>query len=76
MHNGFINDFPKIRLKMLSFMSEEAFASIRGTSDSEHWFGVFLTLVQRLGPLTQRLSPEQFEACVAESMRLLELWLS
>ncbi|MCG8420953.1 MAG: class II glutamine amidotransferase [Proteobacteria bacterium] len=42
MHNGNLAGFMKARQKLLSLLSEAAFAAIRGTSDSEHIFGLFL----------------------------------
>ena len=36
MHNGFIPSFGALRRKLLRSLSDEAFALIRGTTDSEH----------------------------------------
>lgn len=41
MHNGGLAGFPVIRKRMIDRMSEEAFASVQGTTDSEHLFGLF-----------------------------------
>lgn len=37
MHNGFVACFNKIRKKTIMHMSDFAYDSIQGTSDSEHW---------------------------------------
>jgi hypothetical protein len=41
MHNGFLAEFPRLRLRMLNFLTPGVFPSVVGTSDSEHmWVGV------------------------------------
>lgn len=48
MHNGDIGGFSRIRRAMLSTLSDEIFSHIKGTTDSEHFFGMFLEeLMQR-----------------------------
>ncbi len=42
MHNGNLANFARIRRRLLSSLSDRAFAAIRGTTDSEHMFAVFL----------------------------------
>lgn len=42
MHNGDIGGFPKIRRHILASLSDGIFAQVRGTTDSEHFFAVFL----------------------------------
>lgn len=41
MHNGGLAGFPAIRKQMIEAMSDEAFATVLGTTDSEHLFGLF-----------------------------------
>ncbi len=41
MHNGDVAGFSAIRRSMLERLSDEAFASIRGNTDSEHVFALF-----------------------------------
>ncbi len=42
MHNGDIGGFAKIRRALLSGLSDEAFAHIKGTTDSEHFFALVI----------------------------------
>jgi predicted glutamine amidotransferase len=42
MHNGDIAGFAGFRRELLAGLSDAAFASIRGTTDSEHLFALFL----------------------------------
>jgi len=52
MHNGDVARFGKIRRALLGTLSDEAFAAVKGSTDSEHVFGVFLDLVAALGGAT------------------------
>jgi len=73
MHNGGISGFGRIRRRMLSTFNDAVFRSIRGSTDSEHAFALFLTQFHQedvMGPEAapdmmpagelKRLSPEQF----------------
>ena len=73
MHNGAIGGFRKIRRNLLSSFNDEVFKSIRGTTDSEHAFALFLSQFQPedvMGPEAapdmmpagqlRRLEPEEF----------------
>lgn len=42
MHNGEVGGFARIRRELLGMLSDEAFQSIEGTTDSEHMFALFL----------------------------------
>lgn len=42
MHNGDIARFHQIRRRLLADMTDPAFMAIKGSTDSEHLFGVFL----------------------------------
>lgn len=42
MHNGDVARFGQIRRQLLADLSDPAFSAIRGSTDSEHLFGVFL----------------------------------
>src|SRR5262245_10780170 len=41
MHNGDVGGFPSLRRALLARLSDEAFQSIRGSTDSEHVFALF-----------------------------------
>lgn len=40
MHNGDVAEFPKIRRALMESLSDEGFALVRGTTDSEHMFAL------------------------------------
>lgn len=42
-HNGHIEEFKKIKRKMLSLITDEAFHNISGGTDSEHFFALILS---------------------------------
>lgn len=42
MHNGELDGFPDMRRKILSRLSDQAFRWIRGSTDSEHIFALFI----------------------------------
>jgi len=41
MHNGSVEDFLKLKRELVNQLSNEAFLSIQGTTDSEHLFALF-----------------------------------
>lgn len=45
MHNGGIPHFSKIKLRLLNLLSETFFNEIKGSTDSEHMFALFLTIL-------------------------------
>lgn len=46
LHNGYIKDFPgKIRHRIRCLLSEEIESTVRGSTDSEHIFALFLQLL-------------------------------
>lgn len=49
MHNGDLAGFPVIRRALLNSLRDEAFNAIRGSTDSEHLFAVFLDEVSSSG---------------------------
>jgi len=46
MHNGAISHFTSIQREMTKFMSPEAFANIKGSTDSEHLAGLYFTFLK------------------------------
>jgi glutamine amidotransferase len=42
MHNGSIGDFQRVRRALLESLSDEAFAAVKGSTDSELMFALFL----------------------------------
>ncbi len=67
MHNGSIGAYPRVRRQLLADLSDEAFNLIRGDTDSEHMFAIFVDELLKHGeppgekvegarPLAERLS--------------------
>ena len=48
MHNGDVGNFRQIRRKLLNEISDEAFANVYGSTDSEHFFAVVIDELLRL----------------------------
>lgn len=48
MHNGSVSCFPKVRRHLLQALSDESFDAIRGTTDSEVLFGLFLDVLREV----------------------------
>ena len=42
MHNGNVGDFARVRRPLLARLSDEAFTAVKGTTDSEHAFGLWI----------------------------------
>lgn len=42
MHNGSVGAFDRVRRKLLAGLSDEAYSVIRGNTDSEHMFAIFI----------------------------------
>ena len=53
MHNGSVADFQKIKRELRATLSDEAYGSIQGTTDSEHLFARFRDHVRRLSGADQ-----------------------
>ena len=44
-HNGHVEDFPRIRRRVLNSLRADVFAAMEGTTDSEACFALILTLL-------------------------------
>jgi len=49
MHNGDVGAFGAIRRQLLESLGDKAFGAIRGNTDSEHLFGLFLDEIDKRG---------------------------
>lgn len=58
MHNGHLGGFPVLKRKLINLLSDQAYQSIQGSTDSEHLFALFLDALQR--PQGQ-VSPEELK---------------
>ncbi len=47
MHNGVIGGFSQVRRRLLQDVSDEAFSIIRGSTDTEHMFAIFVDQLMR-----------------------------
>jgi len=73
MHNGSVEHFARLRRRLQQGLSDRAFDSIHGTTDSEHAFAVFL---DRIGDAAAPVAPSALRAAlVATIARLTELAL-
>lgn len=50
MHNGGIPSFQRIKLSILKLLSPETFANIKGTTDTEHIFAIYLNCLPEKRP--------------------------
>jgi ergothioneine biosynthesis protein EgtC len=48
MHNGDIGDFRLVRRKLLASVCDEAFGNVYGSTDSEHFFALFIDSLKML----------------------------
>jgi len=71
MHNGSVGQFGRLRRRLQQGLSDRAFESIQGSTDSEHAFAVFLDL---LGDPSVRQRPAALRAALVGTIgRLTEL---
>jgi glutamine amidotransferase len=56
MHNGGIPHFSKIKLKLLNLLADPFFQEIKGSTDSEHIFALFLTVLYANYPASNDLA--------------------
>lgn len=71
MHNGSVEHFAQLRRRLQQGLSDRAFESIQGTTDSEHAFAVFLDAIG--DPNSKRTAAGLRAALVATIARLTEL---
>lgn len=72
MHNGAIGEFARIKRRLRASLDDAAYESIQGTTDSEHAFAVFLTLIRDGGAA----SASALGDALVETIRQLECWTS
>ncbi len=57
MHNGYIAGFERIRRRLLAPLSDTAFGLVRGSTDTEHLFAVFVDQLLRDGEAANGADP-------------------
>jgi predicted glutamine amidotransferase len=72
MHNGAIGGFASIKRRLRASLDDAAYESIQGTTDSEHAFAVFLSLIRDGSPDSASALGE----ALVETIRRLERWSS
>jgi glutamine amidotransferase len=72
MHNGTVHGFDKIERKLRESLSEEAYSIIKGNTDSEHLFALFVDRIGRItSPTLQDLEDSLRDAIVyLESLKI------
>lgn len=63
MHNGHIEGFSRIRRALVAQLSDEAFANIKGLTDSEHAFALLLTGIHDPGR-RGAFAPDELERAI------------
>lgn len=71
MHNGLIGPYKKIKRRMREFLSDELYDMVKGTSDSEHAFAVFLRI---LGSHIENPSVENLRDAMNETLFQINEW--
>lgn len=74
MHNGSVGGFAALRRALLAELSDEAFALVRGSTDSEHLFALFVDEHAKAAGVAERAErmAAALEASVARLLALAE----
>ena len=72
MHNGGVENFSRMKRDLSNLLSEEMFLWIKGQTDSEHLFALFLDHLRKAGekPTTDQVA-DAFEAMIADLKKLM-----
>jgi predicted glutamine amidotransferase len=73
MHNGGVEHFERIKRDLCNLLNEEIFLWVKGQTDSEHLFALFLTHLEQYGgrPTTDQVA-DAFEAMIADLKKLMQ----
>ena len=73
MHNGFIAEFPRLRRALLATVADEAFNLVRGATDTEHLFAVFVDELLRAeaAPARATEAAQALGECLARTLQRL-----
>ncbi len=72
MQNGGIQDFHKIKRKMINLLDEEVFNWIDGQTDTQYTFALFITLTERRRKDQGKLSFDELHDCLNETFAIIE----
>ncbi|OQS02528.1 hypothetical protein THRCLA_05104 [Thraustotheca clavata] len=71
MHNGGVSDFSKIKRRLIDRLSEVAYDMIRGSTDSEHCFALYLTELEKIGPLEGEFTGKEMRSAMFNTIRII-----
>jgi len=78
MHNGVIADFPLIKRRLMSLLSDELYLQIQGTTDSEAIFMFFMNNLKKRYPnaniKSERFDPFILKSVMEETIATLITW--
>jgi len=72
MHNGFISGFPLIKRRLQQSLPDELFHMITGSTDSEHAFALFLSLLPR--PFDQAYTMDMLADNMRKTILAINKW--
>ena len=72
MHNGIVQGFPLIKRKLLSLLNDELFLWIRGQTDTEHIFALFMQHVSEMKGSAPSLGEEQIKQCYQKTFDVVQ----
>jgi predicted glutamine amidotransferase len=72
MHNGGIPQFPKIKRKLLSLLSDDLFLWIQGQTDSEHIFALLKQHIDELREPGVPLTENQIQQCFQKTFDVVQ----
>mmetsp|Transcript_13887 Transcript_13887/g.51844 ORF Transcript_13887/g.51844 Transcript_13887/m.51844 type:complete len:445 (-) Transcript_13887:205-1539(-) len=67
-HNGGVTDFPKMKRALQQSLSDEAYSTIQGNTDSEHCFAIFL---DQLPSKTEQLTADEIAEALRATIRVI-----
>jgi len=65
MHNGYIENFQKVKKRIINMLGDETYALIKGSTDSEHAFALFMEYYLRLKEQDDFKSHDKLESMAA-----------
>jgi len=72
MQNGGINEFGKIKRKLINRLDDDIFQWIKGQTDTQYIFALFLTLTGELKKQKESLSFEDLSTCLSQTFAEIE----
>jgi predicted glutamine amidotransferase len=72
MHNGSVPQFPKIKRRLLSLLSDELFLWVKGQTDSEHIFALLMQHISDLRGSAPAATAEQMKQGFQQTFDVVE----